>query len=291
MSDWLDGKNRLNEHVLDLNGSFVSFRVHYWGAAEDFKANHFHKHAFFEMCYCTNGRGVYVDDGCTHEILAGTMFLTRPGIVHQITPASEGCSLLFVAFELLESSTKEAAILFQKLAVTSQYLKHAQDLTSSGLLWKSIITQASIGLTAVPTMLEGMGHALLSSFPEVFLENAVEQVKTQKRIVSSTMIHQAKLFIRDNLAQTLKLEDVAQHVHISSRHLNRLFLMEEGETVTAYIRKERIRFAQVWLKGNTKTLQAIAEETGFGNVHHFSRVFREQVGMPPAQYRNLNKRE
>jgi transcriptional regulator GlxA family with amidase domain len=74
-------------------------------------------------------------------------------------------------------------------------------------------------------LIPNMAHTLILSFTSMFSE-ANQRSRSQEKMFSNsspTHLYQAKLFIRDNLSEPLKLEDVANYLHISSRHLSRLF--------------------------------------------------------------------
>jgi transcriptional regulator GlxA family with amidase domain len=84
----------------------------------------------------------------------------------------------------------------------------------------------------------------------------------------------------------LKLEHVANYLHISSRHLSRLFSNELCESFSNYIRKERVREAARLLEMTSIPIKEIADVTGFGSVHSFTRVFTTMMNVSPAKYRN-----
>ncbi|MCZ8515341.1 AraC family transcriptional regulator [Paenibacillus filicis] len=287
---WRDAQQLLNQSMETLEGEAVSFHVHYWGLVQGLKANQVHRHSFFEICFCTGGLGVYMDDGRLHRIEAGTMFCSRPGVFHQIIPEADSpLDLLYVAFEVLPSSSKEAVKLFRELAVCENYFQPGKSLSPAALLWQCILQQVIVGRPLVESALSGMCHTLLSSLPEIFLKRSAEPRERPRNRAAAAQLNQAKLFIRDNLGGPLHLEQVARYVHMSGRHLTRMFLAEEGKTVVAYIRGERVRLAQALLSQDILTIQEIAEETGFGNVHYFTRVFNEETGMPPARFRRLHR--
>jgi AraC-like DNA-binding protein len=80
---------------------------------------------------------------------------------------------------------------------------------------------------------------------------------------------------------------VAQALKISSRHVHRLFA-QQGGTVTQYILRRRLEkcraaLADPLLAGLSVT--HICSEYGFRSLPHFSRLFREEYGMAPRDYR------
>src|SRR5665647_26328 len=99
----------LNEQALVLNGDAACFKIHYWGVDPCLHDNPVHKHSFFEVCFCMDGEGVYMDDYINYPLNKGTHFCSRPGITHQIR-SKDGLFLLYVAFELDEKHSDEATL-------------------------------------------------------------------------------------------------------------------------------------------------------------------------------------
>jgi len=46
----------------------------------------------------------------------------------------------------------------------------------------------------------------------------------------------------------------------------------------------RIEAAKEMVAKDIFSLTAIAESCGFGNLHHFSKMFKKYTGIPPSQY-------
>ncbi|MEI0739154.1 AraC family transcriptional regulator [Paenibacillus sp. JTLBN-2024] len=57
----------------------------------------------------------------------------------------------------------------------------------------------------------------------------------------NSLFRQAKLFIADNLSEELTLPRVAGHLHISPRHLTRLFQQHTNQTFVHYIQERRVQ--------------------------------------------------
>jgi AraC-like DNA-binding protein len=80
---------------------------------------------------------------------------------------------------------------------------------------------------------------------------------------------------------------VAQALKISSRHVHRLFA-QQGNTVTRYILQRRLERCRAALADPLLaglSLTHICSEYGFRSLPHFSRLFREEYGMAPRDYR------
>jgi AraC family transcriptional regulator of arabinose operon len=287
LEPYLKGLTFLNKHAIKLSNKDISFYVHYWGATPSHFDNPVHKHSFFEACYVLDGIGSYIDNEIHYSLANNTMFLSRPGIWHQIK-SQTGLFLLFVAFEVIESESSEEGVkLFRHLNNTDQIITTAERYSPAALLWQTLIIQAAHISSFQKQVVSSLACALLSSMHQTFTEQE-EQLTQHFQPTSSSLLNRAKLYIKDNLSQPLKLKDVAAYLHISDRHLTRLFSNKLGESFSSYIRQMRIQRAAEMLKNSEQPIKLVAEETGFSSVHYFTKVFTSEIGVTPGRYRKYD---
>lgn len=94
--------------------------------------------------------------------------------------------------------------------------------------------------------------------------------------------------VADTFRTTHSLAKLARDVQVHPSHLARAFRNAYGCTISQYIRRLRVQDAASRLLGSEQTLAAIATASGFSDQSHFSRVFRQTVGISPAAYRKLS---
>jgi AraC family transcriptional regulator, transcriptional activator of pobA len=80
----------------------------------------------------------------------------------------------------------------------------------------------------------------------------------------------------------------ASHLNLSSNYFGDLIRKETGKTAQEYIHLKLLELAKEKVFDPAKSLSEIAYELGFKYPQHFSRFFKQHVGMPPNEYRNLN---
>ncbi|MDF2547666.1 MAG: AraC family transcriptional regulator [Anaerosolibacter sp.] len=81
------------------------------------------------------------------------------------------------------------------------------------------------------------------------------------------------------------VDDIAQKLGLSERHLMRLFKAYYGVTPKEYIRGKRISKSKILLKDTSKDIIDIAYEVGFKSISIFYKCFKKQTGITPKQYR------
>lgn len=87
----------------------------------------------------------------------------------------------------------------------------------------------------------------------------------------------------------LTVPDLAAAAGISEVYLRRLFLSVYGEKPSEYITNLRLNRAKELLKSKTCGVGEAAALSGFGDVYHFSRLFKREVGVTPSEYSGIKR--
>ncbi|MCO5239669.1 MAG: helix-turn-helix transcriptional regulator [Chitinophagaceae bacterium] len=80
----------------------------------------------------------------------------------------------------------------------------------------------------------------------------------------------------------------AEQLHLSANYFGDLIKKETGSTALDYIQSRLIDEAKTKMFDASKTINDIATELGFKYQQHFTRLFRQKVGVTPNEYRHLN---
>jgi AraC family transcriptional regulator len=91
--------------------------------------------------------------------------------------------------------------------------------------------------------------------------------------------------ILDNLDSSIRANDLAGIVQLSTSHFFRSFRMSFGESPRAYIAKRRIGRAKELMMTSGLPLSQVALECGLYDQAHLCRVFRRIVGINPKAWR------
>jgi AraC family transcriptional regulator len=92
-------------------------------------------------------------------------------------------------------------------------------------------------------------------------------------------------YMRANLAEDLSVVALARQAGLSASHLARAFRQTFRMTPHQSLIAFRIAHAKALLQGGDASLMDVAQRSGFKTQQHFSRVFRERVGMSPGHFR------
>lgn len=88
-----------------------------------------------------------------------------------------------------------------------------------------------------------------------------------------------------NLGGDLRLTALAHHAGLSDGHLSRLASRHLGQSLSSYVRERRAAAAAIRLAQDNVSIEQIANDLGFADRYHFSRVFSSVMGQSPAAYR------
>ncbi|MFC9540994.1 AraC family transcriptional regulator [Lysinibacillus sp. NPDC056959] len=95
----------------------------------------------------------------------------------------------------------------------------------------------------------------------------------------------ARLYIEQNLHESLSIQALADLLNISARHLLRIFKARYEVGPQIYLQQLRIEKAKHYLVENQYGIKEIAISLGFEDEYYFSRVFKKATNMAPSNFR------
>jgi transcriptional regulator GlxA family with amidase domain len=104
-------------------------------------------------------------------------------------------------------------------------------------------------------------------------------------VVTDAVSRQVLDLMRTQQAKELDLQQIANSLGLSNRSVHRHFKDSVGVPPMRYLLQFRVEKAKDLIRYSDYALKEIAELTGFKTIHHFTRVFREVTGVPPAAWR------
>ena len=88
-----------------------------------------------------------------------------------------------------------------------------------------------------------------------------------------------------NFRFNLSLEEYANMCHRSLSSFKRDFQTSFREAPGKWLLRKRLDYSAALLRTSKMNVTEIAFESGFEDVSHFSRVFKERFDVPPLSYR------
>jgi AraC-like DNA-binding protein len=282
----------------DLNQ--VSFSLHLgnftgellnWGFIEpQWWRNSLHKHSFFEICYAFEGQGIFRITRRDYEVQAGQVFVARPGETHEIISSEEDpLGIYFWSYTLIppRECQQEAGV----DVLLNAFLTSQKPLSTSPpamprileLLTEEIVqkgpgyVQAIEGL--VVKLLLDTARAVVEVLPQFILDDL------SAKSPEETVIHMVVRYLRDNYNHAISIRDLAAQVHLSERHICRLFRKMMGMSILEYLTKLRVEIAAQLLLERRLAIKEVAQTVGYPDVRYFTTLFRQYTGLTPAVFR------
>lgn len=136
------------------------------------------------------------------------------------------------------------------------------------------------------------GKELAVAISEEFLcerirgPNELQRIPLQQRFgrLQPTLSESVAL-MEANIEEPLSIDELATHVGVSRRQLERLFRKYLDTVPARYYLQLRLRHAQHLLLQTSMSVSHIAVACGFASTQHFSTCYRERFGMSPRAQR------
>lgn len=149
-------------------------------------------------------------------------------------------------------------------------------------------TRAAIRNNAVDYLLKPVNAeelaALLTRLEAVLLARE-KTVVPNREISAEQIVQKVMIYLRENYSEQIDFASVAEAHAISAPYLSRLFHEYAGISPSQYLTGYRMEQAKKLLRDSRLTIGEIAARVGYPDPFHFSKVFKNKVGVSPSQFR------
>ena len=105
------------------------------------------------------------------------------------------------------------------------------------------------------------------------------------KIDSGNLIYKLSDYITNNIAGDLSVDKLCSILKVSRVGLYSLSNHYYGMSIAKYIRKKRVFLAAEMLKKENSSVKEAAYKVGFYDGNYFSKVFKEEMGINPTDYK------
>lgn len=105
----------------------------------------------------------------------------------------------------------------------------------------------------------------------------------------SDRIQAVLTYARRNLANRLDVEELAGVAALGARQFSRVFARETGQSPARAIEHMRLEVARSLMEDTDQTLDAVAQQTGFGDRDRMRHAFLRAFGQPPQAVRRSTR--
>ncbi|WP_059102618.1 AraC family transcriptional regulator [Shouchella shacheensis] len=265
-----------------------------------------HGHDFIELVFVTHGTATHVFEGEEYGLYAGDAFIINPGEVHtyKLHQGKElgiiNCLFLSPLIDdiwLRELGVSESMDYFYIHPFLHKKERFHHCLNLRGKCAADIHIQFETMLREYEQKKTGYATVIRLQLVQVLIElsRIYGEVGTSTRHLEVKHMERRQLvqriwgYLERHYDQKLTLDVLSDLFNISSRHLNRVFKAESGQTIIEAIHQIRIKRAKVLLAETSEKIIYIALEVGYEDPAFFTRLFSRQVGCSPGKYRERTR--
>lgn len=230
-------------------------------------------HAHMEIVFVINGKINMTIDGKFHTLMPGELSICFPYLIHSYeeSPDAEAVILLFSAsaagsFENRLRQVKPQNPYIEpspeSLSLLKQILAHNSAEGQEGDLTKAYLSAL-------------VGELLLKLPLEPICEIDVE------------IVHKLLVYCEEHYREDISVAAVAENLHISEKYVTKIFSAKLGCSFRKYINRLRLTEVKKLLRSTDRTIIDIMFSCGFNNQSSFNRIFFEEIGITPREYRQL----
>lgn len=288
----------LNNLPLTIELGSYSSEMLYWGFFEPiYWRNYRHVHSFFEVCYAYQGQGQFRIGSETIDVSGGDLFIARPNEPHDIISSNtDPLGIYFWAYTLIPTmgvssqDNPESELLHALLASFIQSDRQRVGTNATVRQTINLLTEEIARQEAGYTLtIRGLATNLLVETARLGCETdnhiAVDERMHTAAAETSAIVLQIKRYLQDNYVRPIRLTEIAAQVHLSERHICRIFSNETGQSIQKCLSEIRINVAKQMLLDQTTLVTEVAKATGFSDARYFSTFFRRSTGDTPTEFR------
>lgn len=250
-----------------------------------------HCHDYYELYFLIDGQRNYFINDQTYQVSSGDLVLINRSELHKTLDAGSQEHRRFLVNMMPAALTvwPDLDKLMSAIFISGRPVVRLQGQAADQirLLAEQLIRQMSQPELGLEIMLQGLLMQLLVCLARYRQSTSPSEVGLTS--VTHRKTGEIVRYINQHYQQPLSLGILAQKYFVSPCHLSRLFRAGTGFSLVEYINAVRIREAQKMLRQTDWPVIRIAEQSGYGSVAHFGRMFRTITGIPPLTYRRNNR--
>lgn len=241
-----------------------------------------HRHNFFWMLVVSTGGGSQTVDFTPYPITPCTVFIVRPGQVHQLalTAQSTGYIIQF-SKPFLQKKAGGFSSLFATVTANTCYSLTAPQFADCYNTINLIYKEASLKQAGFNTVIK----ALL----KVFFVQLARHISTVAPVQGGSHAQQTLLALQKlmeaNISTTKQVKQYAQMLNLTAYQLNAVTKKLLGKTCQQLINDEVIAEARRLLLATASPVAQIASQLGYNDASYFIRFFKVHTGQSPQAYR------
>lgn len=232
---------------------------------------------FFSIEYVVRGAGSLRLRNHHHRLQPGTVFSYGPGVA-----------------QMFSADPKDPLV---------KYFVNFSGRQSKGILRSCQLALGSVSQMALPHELQNLFDELIecgqrgrpgaSELCAKLLECLTLRIAESRiphesvETLSLLSYQHCRKHIEEHFQRLKSLEQLAGECHLDAAYLCRLFQRYDHQSPYKFLMRLKMNLAAEWLEQPGALVKQVAERAGFRDQFHFSRAFKNVLGVSPNTFRRL----
>ncbi len=250
-----------------------------------------HWHEDFQFIYVLAGELYLHTLDQTKVVSTGQGVFLNKNVVHLVS-ASASCHYKSILFP-------EHLVSFYPGCPAAKYVKGIANCRQIACLqfdaavpWQGRVLALLARLSHIdPASAACYEYEVLTLLAALWLELA-QNISVPNAPAHDVTVHRMQMFlkyIKEHYAEAITLSDLARSAGVSKSECLRCFKLSIQDTPYRYLLKYRLQMAAGLLTDSVLSIGEVAQAVGFQSQSHFGKLFKEQTGDSPKDFRGKRK--
>jgi AraC-like DNA-binding protein len=253
----------------------------------------FHSHNFYEI--------YYFHEGVCNYLIGDRIYALQPGDLILMNGMTLHCAKIDPSVPYVRSILHFDPGALRPLLEWSQSVNVLQPFQELGNLRMTLnghdreqverlLTELGTRFDRTDPVGEGRFRLAVADLLHVvyalWLKRRTVQDRTELPTEKEQTVQRLITFLDAHYTEDLHLEALQEHMHVSKYYLSKLFKEVTGVTIFEFLYRRRINQAKIeFVLDPGKTVTDVCFRVGFKHLAHFSRMFKQQEGVTPEQFK------
>jgi len=232
---------------------------------------------FYSIEFVASGRGAVVLDDKKYTLFAGKVFSYGPGIAHIITNETEFPLVKY----FVDFTGSEALKMLRKFGPALGYAVQVSSPDEIIRIFEELIKNGQNGSFYTPLLCTAILQQLIFKIAETSV------IENRRSTTAFYTYQKSRGIIQKNCLSIRSLDKIADECNIDNAYLCRLFKRFDNRSPYQYLMQMKMNLAAQRLQSPDSSVKEVAQEFGFSDPFHFSRVFKRIFGISPGTFQRL----
>ncbi|MEM6347845.1 MAG: AraC family transcriptional regulator [Bacteroidota bacterium] len=275
----------LPEKIFPNTGSSFTFRVFEYPA--NCMNHYWHLHPEYELVYIKQGRGKRQVGQHYSEFEDGELIFLGPELPHLAFSKTDATQNLEIVIQLKADFLGEHLWQAPEFAAVRAMLQRSAQGLTFGAAVKKEIGAILEKMREEPPMQRLLNLLAildkLARTDDFWLLNA-RSPAVQVQASDYHRINRVYEYVEQHFRETIRLEVIADQLHLTETAFCRLFKKVTAKTFIQYLNEYRIAHACRLLEEGKLSITEVAHASGFSHISHFNRLFKRIHQQTPREY-------